>query len=55
MGFLPSKNELKNYVEANDLKFNEYNSYADDYANTLIIWRKNLMKSGKQLKVRDLI
>ena len=49
-GFLPSKNELKNYVEANDLKFNEYNSYADDYANTLIIWRNKFNEEWETIK-----
>jgi len=39
-GFLPSKNELQNYVDTNGLKFNEYNSYADHYSDTLIIWRE---------------
>ena len=49
-GFLPSKSELKNYVEANDLKFNEYNSYAEDYANTLIIWRKKFNEEWESIK-----
>ena len=49
-GFLPSKNELKNHVEANDLKFNEYNSYADDYANTLIIWRNKFNEEWETIK-----
>ena len=39
-GFLPSRNELTNYANINDLEFMEYNSYADHYANTLIIWRE---------------
>ena len=49
-GFLPSKNELKNYVNANGLKFKEYNSYADDYANTLIIWRKKFNEEWDAIK-----
>ena len=49
-GFLPSKSELKNYVEVNDLKFNEYNSYAEDYANTLIIWRKKFNEEWESIK-----
>jgi len=39
-GFLPSRKELQSYVVANGLKFGEYNSYADHYSNTLIIWRE---------------
>jgi len=38
-GFLPSKNELQNYIDINGLKLGEYNSYADHYSDTLIIWR----------------
>ena len=49
-GFLPSKRELKNYVNINDLKFVEYNSYADHYANTLIIWREKFNKEWELIK-----
>ena len=48
-GFLPSRNELQNYVSANGLKFNEYNSYSDHYANTLIIWKKIFNKKWDQI------
>jgi cyclopropane-fatty-acyl-phospholipid synthase len=49
-GFLPSKSELKNYANINDLKFIEYNSYADHYADTLIIWREKFNKEWDLIK-----
>ena len=49
-GFLPSKNELQNYVDTNGLKFNEYNSYADHYSDTLIIWREIFNKKWDLIK-----
>jgi len=49
-GFLPSKNELKNYVDTNGLKFCEYNSYANHYSNTLIIWREVFNKKWDLIK-----
>ena len=49
-GFLPSKKELNNYAEINDLKFIEYNSYADHYADTLIIWREKFNKEWDLIK-----
>jgi cyclopropane-fatty-acyl-phospholipid synthase len=49
-GFLPSGNELKNYVDNNGLKFNEYNSYADHYSDTLIIWREIFNKKWDLIK-----
>jgi cyclopropane-fatty-acyl-phospholipid synthase len=48
-GFLPSKNELQNYVSTNGLKINEYNSYANHYAETLIIWREIFNKKWDQI------
>ena len=49
-GFLPSKNELLNYVDTNGLKFNEYNSYANHYSDTLIIWREIFNKKWDSIK-----
>jgi len=49
-GFLPSRNELQNYVDINGLKFNEYNSYADHYSDTLIIWREIFNKKWDLIK-----
>ncbi|MDA7801694.1 cyclopropane-fatty-acyl-phospholipid synthase family protein [Candidatus Pelagibacter sp.] len=49
-GFLPSRNELQNYVDTNGLKFNEYNSYANHYSDTLIIWREIFNKKWDLIK-----
>jgi len=49
-GFLPSKNELQNYVDTNGLKFGEYNSYANHYSDTLIIWREIFDKKWNLIK-----
>ena len=49
-GFLPSKHELLNYVDTNGLKFNEYNSYANHYSDTLIIWREIFNKKWDSIK-----
>ena len=49
-GFLPSRSELQNYVETNGLKFGEYNSYADHYSDTLIIWREEFNKKWDLIK-----
>jgi len=49
-GFLPSKNELLNYVDTNGLKIGEYNSYANHYSNTLIIWREIFNKKWDLIK-----
>ena len=49
-GFLPSRNELQNYVNTNGLRFNEYNSYANHYADTLVIWREKFNKEWDLIK-----
>ena len=49
-GFLPSRNELKNYTNMNNLEIIEYNSYAEHYANTLIIWREKFNKEWDLIK-----
>ncbi|MDB4241169.1 cyclopropane-fatty-acyl-phospholipid synthase family protein [Candidatus Pelagibacter sp.] len=49
-GFLPSRNELQNYVDTNGLKFEEYNSYANHYSDTLIIWREIFNKKWDLIK-----
>ena len=49
-GFLPSKSELQNYVDTNGLKFTEYNSYADHYSDTLVIWREEFNKKWGLIK-----
>ncbi len=49
-GFLPSKKSLYKYANSNGLKFNEYNSYAKHYSDTLIIWRKEFIKKWDLIK-----
>ena len=49
-GFLASRSELKNYIDINDLKFGEYNSYGDHYSDTLIIWREEFNKKWDLIK-----
>src|SRR6056300_725553 len=49
-GFLPSKNSLEKYASDNGLFFNGYNSYAEDYSNTLAIWRDKFNEKWEQIK-----
>ena len=52
---MPSKNSLEKYASDNGLFFNGYNSYAEDYSNTLLYGEISLMKNGNKLKNKDLI
>ena len=49
-GFLPSKKSLYQCADDNGLQFNEYNSYAKHYSDTLIIWRKEFNKKWDLIK-----
>jgi cyclopropane-fatty-acyl-phospholipid synthase len=49
-GFLPSKSEIQNHIDINGLKFGEYNSYADHYSDTLIVWREEFNKKWETIK-----
>src|SRR6056300_993205 len=49
-GFLPSKNSLEKYASDNGLFFNGYNSYAEDYSNTLAIWKDKFNEKWEQIK-----
>jgi cyclopropane-fatty-acyl-phospholipid synthase len=49
-GFLPSKGEIQNHIDINGLKFGEYNSYADHYSDTLIVWREEFNKKWDTIK-----
>ena len=49
-GFLPSKSEIQNHIDVNGLKFGEYNSYADHYSDTLIVWREEFNKKWDIIK-----
>ena len=49
-GFLPNKNSINRYVSGNGLTVNSYISYADHYANTLAIWRKEFNQKWDLIK-----
>ena len=46
-GFLPSLNFMKSLIKKNNLTLMKVNSYPDDYAKTLDIWKNNFFKSWK--------
>ena len=43
-GFLPSLSFMKSLIKKNNLGLLKVNSYSDDYAKTLTIWRENFLK-----------
>ena len=49
-GFLPSKKNLYQCADDNGLQFNEYNSYAKHYSDTLLIWRNEFNKKWDLIK-----
>ena len=49
-GFLPSKNSLNKYVSNNGLTIKSYESYADHYSNTLVLWKKEFEKKWDLIK-----
>jgi cyclopropane-fatty-acyl-phospholipid synthase len=49
-GFLPSRSVLQSHIKTNGLKLDEYNSYADHYSDTLIIWRDEFNKKWDLIK-----
>ena len=48
-GFLPSEDFMKYLVKKNKLNLLKMNSYPDDYAKTLAIWRENFFKTWKNI------
>ena len=48
-GFLPSMHFMKNLIEKNKLNLLKINSYPDDYAKTLTIWRENFFQTWKNI------
>ena len=44
-GFLPSIDFMKNLINKNQLNLLKVNSYPDDYAKTLNVWKKNFFKT----------
>ncbi|MDA9631216.1 cyclopropane-fatty-acyl-phospholipid synthase family protein [Candidatus Pelagibacter sp.] len=49
-GFLPNKNSINKYVSDNNLTINSYISYANDYASTLAIWKKEFNEKWDLIK-----
>ena len=48
-GFLPSVNFIKTLIKKNKLELIKMNTYSDDYAKTLNVWRGNFFKSWKNI------
>ncbi len=44
-GFLPSLKIIKKITKQNNLTLQKINSYSDDYAKTLFMWRNNFLKA----------
>ena len=48
-GFLPSIHFMGNLMKKNNLKMLKINSYPDDYAKTLSVWRDNFFKTWNNI------
>ena len=49
-GFLPSKGIINKYVSENGLTIKSYDSYADHYSNTLVMWKNEFNKKWNLIK-----
>jgi len=49
-GFLPSKGIINKYVSENGLTIKFYDSYADHYSNTLVMWKNEFNKKWDLIK-----
>ena len=49
-GFLPSKGIINKYVSENGLTIKSYDSYADHYSNTLLMWKNEFNKKWDLIK-----
>ena len=49
-GFLPSKGIINKHVSENGLTIKSYDSYADHYSNTLVMWRNEFNKKWDLIK-----
>ena len=49
-GFLPSKGIIDKYVSENGLTIKSYDSYADHYSNTLVMWKNEFNKKWDLIK-----
>ena len=48
-GFLPSLNQINKMIKKNQLSLQEINSYSEDYAKTLSIWRNNFLRAWNNI------
>ena len=48
-GFLPSLNLIKELTTENNLSLEKVNSYSNDYAKTLSVWRKNFLNTWDKI------
>jgi len=48
-GFLPSLNFMKKLINKNSLSLEKVNSYSDDYAKTLSVWKGNFFNSWDRI------
>ena len=48
-GFLPSLSFMKSLTKKNNLVLLKVNSYSDDYAKTLALWRENFLKAWSNI------
>ena len=51
-GFLPSLNFMEHLIIKNELNIEKINTYSDDYAKTLDIWRKNFFNAWEKIKIQ---
>ncbi len=49
-GFLPSKGIINKHVSENGLTIKSYDSYADHYSNTLVMWRNEFERKWDLIK-----
>ena len=49
-GFLPSKGIINKYVSENGLTIKSYDSYADHYSSTLVMWKNEFNKKWDLIK-----
>ena len=48
-GFLPSVGQIRKLTKKNQLDIDKINSYSEDYAKTLLIWKKNFFKKWNSI------
>ena len=48
-GFLPSLSQIRELTKKNNLSLEKVNSYSEDYAKTLSIWKKNFFRTWNNI------